>query len=123
MFKDNSINLHEPTVIDFREHLLFMLELEKKQFSVSVELRPLQILLLQGISERTVFENELPDDFKSELLLAIVELTDAFRALDVKLPRRDIPQANLVPMLQLMNELQLVEISDDDDENEEVRNG
>ena len=119
MFRNSGPRLSDLTVSSFREHLLLLLNSEQKHFSVSVELRPLQILLLQGISEFILSTNLLSEEHQSELSLAIGELTDGLRSIYLELPSTDIAQENFFPMLRLLHELQLLEIDDDDEESED----
>ena len=64
----------------------------------------------------------IPEEYASELETANIEIEQTLAKVNEELPDSSLPYYYLFPLLNLMSQTCLVEISDDDDENEEVGN-
>lgn len=123
MFSRNSYLFGGTQINRLLECVHLLLKMENDQQKVFVELRPFQLVLVHGAIEFFLTREGIPEEYISELELASEEILQGIHKAGYAVPLLDIPVHCFIPMMLLLDKLQVIEIDEDPEESEVNNDG
>lgn len=112
MFKFSSPYLSPGSLEAIFDHVRFFLEIESSEFTFDLELRPMQLVLIQGLIENCIASGNLPEEYIDELQIASNQITKIFDDTGYRNPEKHVSHHFFYPVMAFLSQIQLMDIDD-----------